>query len=33
MLKSRTVVDKYGMKHTVKRVQIRDNAYREYYEN
>lgn len=32
-LKTRTVVDRYGIKHIVKRVRINDNAYREYYEN
>lgn len=29
-LKTRVVVDKYGIKHTVKRVRINDHAYREY---
>lgn len=32
-LKTRTLVDKYGIKRTVKRVRINDHAYREYYEN
>lgn len=30
LLKSRTITDKYGIKHTVKRVRINDHAYREY---
>ena len=32
-VKKITVVDKYGIKHTVKRVRINANSYREYYEN